>query len=355
MLTAFRMGLLVLSLGGSISLLMVKWRLPAEYAPAVVCAAVSSTMMAAGFLNVMRLAAAIIFIAGLACAAVYGKRALLQSRRGQIVLLIWLGLLVWFAFVLNDARLTHFDNFSHWAVAVKDMLLHDRMPNFQDTDVLMFQAYPLGSSVFIYYVSTLVGQQEWHWMFAQVILCVSFLLPMLAAVKKPAASLLGMPVLWACILVFNVSIYDLLVDTVMPLAGAAAFCVLALDDGSDPVRPLWTTFPLYLFLINVKNSGIFFVVVCWAYYLIKNRRHVLGGVHRLRPFFLWSVLPPLAALYLWKCHTALVFAAGDTVKHAMTLKNFSAVISHKKRLKSCGRSPRNCSPEPFVYTRPPSS
>lgn len=38
-----------------------------------------------------------------------------------------------------------YDNFSHWALVVKNMLLTDRFPTFLDTRII-FQEYPMGSA-----------------------------------------------------------------------------------------------------------------------------------------------------------------------------------------------------------------
>ena len=63
------------------------------------------------------------------------------------------------------------------------MLLQDRMPNFEDT-LIMFQAYPLGSSLFIYYVCKIVGTTEACFLWAQIILMLSALFSGLVFVTK---------------------------------------------------------------------------------------------------------------------------------------------------------------------------
>lgn len=97
---------------------------------------------------------------------------------------------VYFGFVIivvllsvNGKVFSHYDNFSHWALVVKQMLSTNRFPNFEDT-VIVYQEYPLGSAAFIYYVAKIVGVAESVWMFAQAYMTLACILPIFIFCKK---------------------------------------------------------------------------------------------------------------------------------------------------------------------------
>ncbi len=330
-ITFLRLGLLTLSLLGLISALNRKIGLPMEFGPAVACAGISSVMFIAGLLNIFLIAVYGILLTGLACLLLYGKAAFYKNRRGCVVIALWMAALAYFALLYKGSHFVSYDNFSHWATVVKDMLIENRMPNFQDS-LIYFQAYPLGSSLFIYFVCRIIGLTDACYLVGHMMLNISFLTCLLVFVKRRRILSVTVPLFAIYALVSFTPIYYLQVDTVMPLAAVALFCMITFETGeaSRSERFLSQTpyICIYIFLVNVKNSGIFFVLICWAYWLIRS-----AMLHRSKKaygcFALSSVLPSLGALLLWKRHVSLVFVSGETSKHAMSLENFSAVFAGK--------------------------
>ena len=153
---AFKFGLFLLSIMGYLGVIVKKGRFQPEFAPAICFAGISNLLFLAGILNIMKLTVWMIFIGGFICVCWLFWKPISFSLRER-----WLGIgmflfIFYFSWLLWGVRCVSYDDFSHWATAVKAMLLNDRMPNFQDT-VVMFQSYPLGSSLFLYYVSRIVG------------------------------------------------------------------------------------------------------------------------------------------------------------------------------------------------------
>ena len=62
--------------------------------------------------------------------------------------------------------LTHYDNFSHWALVVKDLLLTGELPG-ADTSLIPFRDYPPGTSVFIFYICRYLGHSQGMMLLAQ--------------------------------------------------------------------------------------------------------------------------------------------------------------------------------------------
>ena len=69
-----------------------------------------------------------------------------------------------------------YDNFFLWGIVVESMLNTNRFPNFEDA-IIEFQEYPLESSSYIYFVAKLVSTNESIWMFAQIYMMLSCILP----------------------------------------------------------------------------------------------------------------------------------------------------------------------------------
>ena len=331
MITALRILLLLLSMLGFLALLAEKFGVRIEFAPAVVCAGFSSVLLLAGYFNLLPFAAGALWLTGIALLLLFGKKAFFHRRRNCAVVLVWEAVLGWFALLMKNAHFVEYDNFSHWATVVKAMLLGNRMPNFMD-EIITFQSYPLGSSVFVYYVCRIIGTSDGCQLFAQILMIVSFLTALLVFAEKAkmAAAVLLVPLFTVSSLVMGVSFLSLHVDTLMPLAGVALFCMAATAEGESGVRQaVWAAMPLCIFLVNVKNSGIFFVVVYWVYWLIQNRASLVSRRKTTLLFAGCSVLAPLASMLLWKRHVALVFPAGAATKHSMSLAWFSSALGEK--------------------------
>ena len=108
-----------------------------------------------GLLNLLREGAAVLFLLGLLFLLV----SAFENKRFSVSFLrnyydpgfLYLGVIsVAMGFFLKGRIFTHQDNFSHWALVVKTMLMNNRFPTFMDP-LIKYQEYPLGSSAFIYY------------------------------------------------------------------------------------------------------------------------------------------------------------------------------------------------------------
>ena len=296
-----------------------------EFLPILYCAFVSNAMFAAGLLNVMPEMTMLLWASGIA-ALVYEvlKRGNLKNRE-VILLSVFGGILLYFSWLLRGSHFTHYDNFSHWAVVIKDMLLSNRMPNFEDP-LIMFQAYPLGSSLFIYYVCKILRTSDACFLWAQMLMLVSCIFTGAAFIKKKNAYMV-LPLFFygVYVLVANISIYDLLVDTLLPLVGVAALAmILEYKNKSDSA--LFCAGLMFPFLVNIKNSGIFFYIICLIALfscLWKQRKEYW------KKFVGFGIVPVAAIMFLWKKHIALVFASGATSKHAMSVENYKHIFADK--------------------------
>lgn len=237
----------------------------------------------------------------------------------------FLAIVIYFYILMQGSHFISYDNFSHWATVVKDMLAVNRMPNFEDS-IIRFQSYPLGSSLFIYFICKMIGTSDACFLFGQLLMLISFLFCIVAFVKKEniySALIFLLYSIWA--LTSNTHIYELRVDTLLPLAGVAAFAFIYFYK-EEPPKAVFGSTGMFILLIQIKNSGIFFYAVCaiclavfvWDY-CKKKPAH----------FFTASLFVPLASLYLWKQHVAFAFSAGMEAKHSMNLGHFKQEAAKK--------------------------
>ncbi len=318
--------LLIISMTGYFLFFTQRFHIRMEFAPALLCAWTSNVLFAGGLLNILPHAAAAVFAGGCVLLGLSFQYKYRFTRRDRLLYGGFLLVLLYFSAILRNAHFTSYDNFSHWAAVVKDMLLADRMPNFEDF-IIRFQSYPLGSSLFIYYICKIAGHRDACFLWAQLFMLLSFLFCLAVFVRRRNWYVFFLPVLfsiWA--LTADNNIYELRVDTLLPLAGTAAYAVIYYYR-REPKKAVCCSAGLFALLINIKNSGLFFYaagVACLAVYAWDYIRQ-----HR-RLFVSACLIFPFAVLFLWKRHVALVFSHGMETKHAMSLAHYGQELMKKK-------------------------
>lgn len=320
-LKTIRFLILIISSYGWIVFLTEK-KIKAEFSVMLFISGTGSLMFAAGLLNILEITSLFIVVAGL----VFTIRSL---RKGQmpVDLLSWgiiffiFSLVALFA-LLYGTKFTRYDNFSHWAVVAREILENNRFPNFQD-QLITFQSYPPGSAAFIYYICKVSGiHSEWMMMYAQGIATVGMLVPLFAFCKK--ARNIVLPIITIIfILCCNIRLVDICVDTLLLCTGSAGvlFCIYYQKRVHDLYPAL---IPVLIFLVSIKNSGIFFAAGIIVYFLL------VCGKRNLKQAVILSAVT-LVTILLWKQHVSLVFESGMTTKHSMSLANLSSTFTEKTK------------------------
>lgn len=328
----FRFLIFFISMLGYLIYIRVKYKVRAEFTPAIFCSSCSMLMFLAGILNVMKEMTLALFFVGLILLFLTFKRISYKNfyhdnRRDIWIFLVFVIVLGYFAILLKSTLFTTYDNFSHWATVVKSMLLTNRMPTFMD-NIITFQAYPLGSSIFIYYVCKILGNTDANFLFAQVVLLISFMFPLLVWVKENCLNVILIGFFSIYCLISNIKIYDLMVDTLIPVVAVGIFCIVAYYKES-PHKAIMCTFLPLAFLMNIKNSGAFFVVVLIGFGLsVCSQALKTDPKPNLKLLFL-SIGAPIATEYIWKKHVDLVFNSAALSKHAMSIENYEKIFKGK--------------------------
>lgn len=329
-ITAVRAVMVLASLLGWVH--TVSKRLRPELALGAVFASIGSAMFLAGILNVLPHAAWAICAGGvyLLARAVWKRESFRPLLCPGIV--FFLACAAVLPLALYGCTFVQPDNYTHWGLALQKLLLDDRFP-IQGGEAyydkyFYFPSYPLGSTSFVYCFACLLGvHAEWAAVYIQNLLIAGSLTALFVFVRRwyavAAAALLAVCMTAADTSMDQQLLYSLLVDILLPAVAlsAIAMCVCCQERLADM---LWWTAPYTVFLMSIKNSGIFFsaVVLLYALAVMGQRRRRLGR-------WLGCALCPAAALLLWQRHVRLVFPDGLTTRHSMTLEHFHQILDGK--------------------------
>lgn len=316
------------SVAGWLMLLNKKYGIAMEFAPAVYCSGCSSLLFFAGLWNVLPEVAAVITLAG-GLGLLWGlHKRLCFSKRSWIVLGCFGAVLLYAVWLLFGVMFVDTDNFSHWGLVIRELLLLDRLPNFADP-VIEFQSYPLGSSLWSYYVCQGTGLGEDCFLLMQQVMQLSLILPVFAWMTKKNRALIFLPIgygLYA--LCANVSVDQLQVDTLLGVTAAALFAV-GVYYREEKQKAIWCALPLLVLQVQIKNSGIFFAAAFMLYFGFLWRKELFDRKNLGKTFLLLDVFVPLFSFLLWNRHVKYAFEAAEETIHAMSAANFAAVAGDK--------------------------
>ncbi len=240
-----------------------------------------------------------------------------------------LGVLVLYI-LLNGKVVGHFDNFTHWALIEKHLLTHNALPTLQDS-LITYSNYPIGSAAWTYYFVTCTGlNSEDMWLFAQGIYMIACLQTLFVFVEQKKGVLLS--ALGALLVVLysnfalssNTTIYNLLVDTMLPLCGVALTVVAgyeycSVQDGRVAIRRdgsprPWILLPLLCMVVQIKTAGLIFLVLPLGIMLYAALR---SGSRKALMQTAALALAAVLLLLLWNWRHSLIY--GSDGRHALTL------------------------------------
>lgn len=233
--------------------------------------------------------------------------------------LFFLGVCGVFLVLLHGVEFSHYDNFSHWALIVKEMCHFNAFPD--PSSVVTFRSYPPGTATFIFYICKIVGYSEPHALMAQGVMVASALSTLFFNVHAiPRGRRRGiyigtvsvLAVYALCIVSYDngtLNIYNLLIDELLGLLSAASL-IVAYHYRHDFKRNLIVNAPLLTLMILTKGNGkLFFCCTMLLLFilLIAHLRSLKGQPKRKEKrrdvcCFILVLLIPLVASMLWSIH-----------------------------------------------------
>lgn len=329
-------GLLFVSFLGWGLFIHHKLRIHVAFIPIFLFSSITVVLFFSGLLNILPLMVNIIFWGGLLlsstfCYSLIRKKVSLKiSELFCPATIFFIAAIIYLMILLKGVFLIHYDNFSHWALIVKEMFLMDGLPD--RTTVIYFKNYPPGTAIFIYYVLKIVGVAESYSLMAQGFLIAACLtvLFIFTSWKKPLQFILTLITVFSLITINSESLFNLLVDIIL---GMVAFttAIISYYYRNDWKKIVLINTPILLFLVLIKDSGklflllnVFLILLFIYHNTLKNK--VLNPVRTKILFITTSLVLflPVFISYLWVKYTQKVY---DTLysenKFALSLEKFN--------------------------------
>lgn len=313
-------------------------KVPIECCFIFVFSCVGILVFLAGLVNLLMPVTYLIFITGIILSVYFVKQGnlkkLINLHNITLINVAFVGGFIAVFTLLLTTKFIHYDNFSHWGIAVKYMLNMDAFPDASAT-LIDFLDYPLGTTSWIYYVCKIAGNSQGMMLIAQALIIFACFYAMFGVITEKKRMLLYaiLGFGYALMTIFNISvrINNLMVDFVLPVLALAAIAVIYINRKNIKMACI-QSIPILGFLTVVKNTGIIFAVLCCIYliYMIYTGRKSNGNIGKKQVIligasFLISVIIPLIA---WRIHVTHEFA-GISTKFQITSENILNVFSGK--------------------------
>lgn len=314
-----RAALLMLSFFGLCGVVGAGLKLNRFLTPYVTACGIILVLMASGMLHVLKYGAWALYMAGW----LGGGLMLLRRRKPDAVLIVLAVVFaVWLGWQLGVCKSWHNDDFSHWAQAAESLVRRDAFPDASEK-LIAFQSYPMGATVFIYYVTRFVGDGEGIRFVAQNFLCGLLMLTLFAHVKGRRKVMIPVTAVVAVFLYkFNRNFQELQVDWLLSYFGIAIASAI-LFYRNDAKKMLAAALPGIAAVTLVKSSGMFFAVVCGVIVMAVLKR---SGMPKKK--LMWTAAAvfglPVIAFVLWTVHVKLSFPAALDSKHAVSASAYAA-------------------------------
>ncbi len=327
MIYVFKLAIIFLSLFGYISFTHDRFKISPAFAPLLSVSALSLGVYAAGLAGLLSYGTFFFLLFGVALFIFEVWRAVRgKYYAAELVLspaLICFTLLSAFCVVrMSGMLLLHPDNFSHWAVILKEMCQTNAFP--AEETAVSFRNYPPGSACFSYLFCHATGYSEGVGLIAHGVIVSASLSAVFCKTKLRdkatiplfafALMLFALPELLSA----SLGIYNYLTDAVVGYVGAAGV-IAAYYYRHDGKKLAVTLTPLLAYLAVIKSSGRIFaavvtvLVICLNYRrlihpkksLSSDKRGFISLICAAVSIIVFQFLTP----YLWQMYVKLTFPA----------------------------------------------
>jgi hypothetical protein len=262
---------------------------------------------------------AVLLFGGIAALATFALPAWRQALRRELVspaaVIFGLGFVVLFV-LTRGVQLVLWDDFSHWGMISKFLLLADRFPRVPGSINIL--TYPPGDALFQYFAARLLPFDEGNLIFAHGVMEIAALLPLIAMARWRDLVLCMALVLMGISFgyffseaAFNWS--TLLVDNLLAFEFAAAFMIYRSCGGS--VRALLAVTPVLAALAITKETGLLFALMFAGLVLIDKMIAALWRGSTIRTItsaavasFALMVVVPICFSAAWSAHLRAIAA-----------------------------------------------
>ncbi|MBQ3079685.1 MAG: hypothetical protein IJC48_06795 [Clostridia bacterium] len=306
------------------------FRIRSEFSPLLSSSCVIVLLTLSGILGILHIAFTALYVFGWAAFligaySVLTKRAKLRKETLASIVFITF----WAIYLI--LRLRSYvpyenDDMSHWALTARRLISTDSLPDASMTTI-KFQAYPVGSAAFIYYLTRFSIHDEWMYAFAQGMLRAFCYLPLLSFIRKNR--LFGYVTFFFTFMFITITngfVTSLRVDSLLSVMGIGAIAVVY-GHRDTPVKAAFLTIPIAASLVYIKYSGLFFSVlaaIASSFYIYKLQGRKRAAIYASSILFI-----SLAFLAIWLLHVKCAFPAGFESKHAPSFSRYAQEASSK--------------------------
>ncbi len=299
-------------------------KLNRSIAPFFASCGIIVVMMLAGFANILAYGAYALYALGFIGWII----AIVKRQRPAGILLLAGGVLIAVLYLLlGDKKIMHNDDLSHWDLVVNSMLRTDAFPNASDPSVV-FQSYPLGTGVFLYYVAKFVGTDECVRLIAQNFLCAVSILPMLSCIREKKKLLPFCCMTMAMLYLYMRYFVLLQVDMLLGYMGIGLICSIYYERENGN-RMLLAAIPAVLAVTWVKNSGFIFAAVGFTFIFMMLKQSGSASRRKIVKTAILTIGLSLLALIAWEIHVKIAFPSGFESKHAISLTSYASNAGKK--------------------------
>lgn len=305
--------LLILSFAGYMLFVRRTMALPWEFIPLFVFSSIALIVFFCGLADQLRTGSLVVLGMGLLAliAAPFLRTGRSSSRRKPpyIYQLAFFAGSLLFLVVLFQNRLTHYDNFSHWAIVLKQMLSTNAFPG-PDSPLIDFKNYPLGTSSFLYYVCRFAGHAQPVMLLAQGLLIFSCFYAMFGIISEKRrfllSAFLGLGLSSLSFFNITIRISNLLVDFLLPIYTLAIFAVI--HHYRDRLRmACLVVIPLAGLLTIIKSTGVIFAAIGLLYLAYAWLRSGGRAILRLAPAVIAALCGSMLPYFGWSWRMKTVF------------------------------------------------
>jgi len=290
----------------------------------ITCLGIVLALFLFGLMGLLRQGMAFVWVCAAAAYVVFfmkawkicrkqGFQALRQCLRETVFtpgMLFFLALYGMVLIINNGKEMASFDEFSHWGIVVKQMLLTDALSTGMATDALLFRSYPPGMALFQYAVEKTClavtrdkGVSEGLMYVTYQLLAYALLMPFLkkASFRQPYTWVICAVLTISPIAIFPDAMTSLYIDSFLGLlAGAGMAAAVTAEEGDWP-RTVYVLLAIVM-LVLTKDAGLLFAVFLAAAYIwtkwlalyretgrTKSRYLIAASVAIVLPKALWEL------------------------------------------------------------------
>lgn len=235
-----------------------------------------------------------------------------------------------FGRIILSSVLTHYDNFSHWALIVKYLFFEQHLPDSLDT-LITFTSYPPGTAIFTNYVLQFVGFSDSKMLLGQFILILSIIYALFSPLKFQKSKYIGGTIILVfigAIAIFdvgNVFYINMLVDFIIPLNALATIAGMYSLNNELKKLTIYTSLQL-IFMSIIKSSALLFsaIIVIYFIYLVIGSHLIVQSNHKIffkKCLYICIVMcSSIIFLLIWNSHVDHTFES--VAKHQVNIESY---------------------------------